>query len=47
MINSFYLQLDEEKAFFAMKHIMFTLGLRNQYKSDMAALQVIAFFVFF
>ncbi|GIX69489.1 TBC1 domain family member 1 [Caerostris darwini] len=34
------LHLDEEKAFFAMKHIMFTLGLRNQYKSDMAALQV-------
>nr|XP_042895269.1 TBC1 domain family member 1 isoform X2 [Parasteatoda tepidariorum] len=34
------LHLDEEKAFHALKHIMFTLGLRNQYKSDMAALQV-------
>ncbi|GFX72933.1 TBC1 domain family member 1 [Trichonephila clavipes] len=34
------LHLDEEKSFHAMKHIMFTLGLRNQYKSDMGALQV-------
>ncbi|XP_054715588.1 TBC1 domain family member 1-like [Uloborus diversus] len=34
------LHMDEEKSFQAMKHVMFTLGLRNQYKSDMAALQV-------
>ncbi|GFR24555.1 TBC1 domain family member 1 [Trichonephila clavata] len=38
--HNLILKLDEEKSFHAMKHIMFTLGLRNQYKSDMGALQV-------
>lgn len=34
------LHMDEEQAFGLMKHLLFHLGLRRQYKQDMGALQV-------
>ncbi|KAG8199210.1 hypothetical protein JTE90_016030 [Oedothorax gibbosus] len=34
------LHMPEEDAFFMMKYLMFDLGLRNQYKTDMVAFQV-------